>query len=243
MSRFAELEQRFDALQPRERALASVTAAVLAALAVYVVWIEPAREREAERVEAIAALAPQVDAARDALARIEKELADDPEAARRSVLEQLRGEAAALDQRLRGEPSALIAPARMPVVLRELMGRDARLAVVGVEALPPQVLRWRPDGAPASGADATAADTAAPPAVPAGPAAGDAGAVPALYRHRVVLRFEGDYAGTVDYLRALEGLPLRVRPERLVVDAAQWPRLRIQLEVETLGLEEGWIGV
>jgi MSHA biogenesis protein MshJ len=67
--------------------------------------------------------------------------------------------------------------------------------------------------------------------------------IPALYRHRVVLRFEGDYAAALDYVRAVEALPFRVRLHDLDVDAERWPALTITLTVETLGLQEGWIGV
>jgi len=241
MSRFAELEQRFEALQPRERTLLSSAVAALLALVLYVAWIEPARDSAAQRADEIAALQPQVESAREAFARVEQELGRDPEAARRILLEQLRGDAATLDTQLRSEQAAVIAPARMPAVLRDLMGRDARLSVVGVETLPPEVLRWSPaTPATAVAVPGSAAAAVPPPAAPAAPAALD---LPALYRHRVVLRFDGDYAATVAYLRAVEALPLRVRLDRLEVDAAAWPRLRITLQVETLGLEEGWIGV
>jgi MSHA biogenesis protein MshJ len=244
MSRMAALEQRFEALQPRERTLVSVAVGVLLVLLVYLAWVEPAGKAAASQREQIDALAPQVAAQREALARVQAELATDPEAARRTLLEQLRAEAADLDARLRDDEAAAIAPGRMPAVLRELMGRDARLRLVAVEALAPDVRRWTP-ALPASGPDgaasspaATAAATPAPDAAPA-----PAGNVPALYRHRVVLRFEADFAATLDYVRAVEALPMRVRLEALEVDATRWPRLGITLQVETLGLEEGWIGV
>lgn len=242
MSRYAGFEARFDALQPRERTLASVAVGVLLALAVFVGWVEPAQNAAEERREQIATLEPQVASAREALDRVQQELARDPEAARRTMLEQLRGETARLDAELRADELAVIPPAAMPALLRELMGRDERLSVVGVEALPPEVLRWTP-AAPVP-PDATVPSGAAVPPDATGPAgAAPPGELPALYRHRVVLRFDGDYAATIDYLRAVETLPLRVRLDRLEVDAERWPRLRITLQVETLGLEEGWIGV
>lgn len=230
MSGMAKLEQRFDDLQPRERVLASVAAGVLLALFTYLLWIEPAAKATGEQQAQIESLAPQVAAEREALSRINDELAIDPEAARRLLLEQLRSEAAVIDAEVRADQAALIPPARMPGVLRDLLGRDPRLRVLGVEARAPEVLRWTPGLA---GAEPVApADAAAP-----------AADLPALYRHRVVLRFEADFAATLDYVRAVEDLPLRVRLDDLEVDASRWPRLVITLQVETLGLEEGWIGV
>ena len=59
----------------------------------------------------------------------------------------------------------------------------------------------------------------------------------------MVLRFEGEFDAVLAYLKAVEALPYRLALADLAVEAEAWPRLRIRLEVETLGLEEGWIGV
>lgn len=232
MSRIVMIEQRFDALQPRERTLLSMVVGVLLVAAVFLLWIEPAQNAANSQRAEIATLAPQVESARVALSRVQEELSRDPEAARRLLLEQLRQEAAGLDANLAADEAALIPPSRMPAVLRDLMGRDARLKVVGVEVMTPEVVRWSPAPMPVAEPDVAVTDTAESPLQ-----------LPALYRHRVALRFEGDFAGTLDYLRAVEALPMRVRLDDLEVDAAKWPRLVITLEVETLGLGEGWIGV
>ncbi|WP_028770112.1 type II secretion system protein GspM [Silanimonas lenta] len=227
------LHDWFDARQPRERLLASVTVGVLGVAFLFLLLIEPAEKRlKADRNE-IESLAPQVEQARASLARLEAELAADPEAARRAQLARLQAEATDLDGRLRADQARVIPPARMPAVLRELLGRDARLRVLGVEVLPPEVLRWT--SAPAAeGMPVAGEERAAAPAV---------AGLPALYRHRVVLRFEGEFDAVLAYLKAVEALPYRLALADLAVEAEAWPRLRIRLEVETLGLEEGWIGV
>jgi MSHA biogenesis protein MshJ len=240
MSRFVALQQRFDAMQPRERLLISLTAGVLLVLGLYVLWIEPASKAAASNAVQIESLTPQVESARTALALVQEELARDPEAERRLALDRLKQESGELDARLRADEAAVIPPGRMPAVLRDLLGRDARLTVIGVRALPPEVLRWSPAPAPAPPPGTAAAAPATPTAEASVPSAEG---IPALYRHRVVLRFEGDYAAALDYVRAVEALPLRVRLHDLNVDAERWPALRITLTVETLGLQEGWIGV
>ena len=237
MSRFASLQHRFDAMQPRERMLISVTLGVLVVLGLYVLWIEPASKAAASNATQIESLAPQVESARAALALVQEELARDPEAERRLALDRLKQESGELDARLRADEAAVIPPGRMPAVLRDLLGRDARLTVLGVRALPPEVLRWSPAPAPAPPPGTAAAAPTAEASVPS------TEGIPALYRHRVVLRFEGDYAAALDYVRAVEALPFRVRLHDLNVDAERWPALTITLTVETLGLQEGWIGV
>jgi MSHA biogenesis protein MshJ len=237
VSRFASLQHRFDAMQPRERMLISVTLGVLVVLGLYVLWIAPASKAAASNATQIESLAPQVESARAALALVQEELARDPEAERRLALDRLKQESGELDARLRADEAAVIPPGRMPAVLRDLLGRDARLTVLGVRSLPPEVLRWSPAPAPAP------PPGSAPPAPTAEATVPSTEGIPALYRHRVVLRFEGDYAAALDYVRAVEALPFRVRLHDLNVDAERWPALTITLTVETLGLQEGWIGV
>lgn len=240
MSRFAAFQARFDAMQPRERTLISLTVGVLLVLGVYVLWIEPASKAAASNSTQIESLAPQVESARVALARVQEELARDPEAARRLALDQLRQESGELDARLRADEAAVIPPGRMPAVLRDLLGREDRLKVLGVRAMPPEVLRWSP--APLPAAPGTTQTGAAVSPAESAPVPSTDG-IPALYRHRVVLGFEGDYAAAVDYVRSVEALPFRVRLHDIEVDAERWPSLTITLTVETLGLGEGWIGV
>lgn len=240
MSRFAQMQKKFDALQPRERTLFSVTAGVLLLAAIYMLWIEPTEKALAINEEQLGSVEPQVEGSRGALQRLQAELARDPEDARRLALAQLNEEAKAIDGRLRNEQAGVIPPGSMPGVLRDLLGRDSRLTVISVEALPPEVTRWIPAAAapPAEDADPNATQEAQDQA-----AAAAIDVVPALYRHRVVLRFDGDFSSALTYVRAVEALPFRVRMNAFHLDAEKWPQLRITLEVETLGLEEGWIGV
>lgn len=232
MNRFDLLEQRFEALRPRERLLLSWVAGVLLVAVLYVFWIEPQANSGRASREEIGPLQVQVEGLREAVGRLEAELARDPEQARREALERLRAEAAALDAVFVADGQRVITPQRMVGLLRDLLGRDQRLRVVAVSALPSDILHWTPHAA-ASGDSPDAPPTAAPTPP----------SLPLLHRHRVELRFESSYAATLDYVRALQGLPYRLRLQRLDIDASRWPVLQIEVEVETLGLGEGWIGV
>lgn len=231
MSRFDALEQRFETLQPRERLLLSGVAGVLLVAAFYVLWIEPQAKAGRAAREELGNLQTQVEGLREAVGRFEAELARDPDHARREALERLRAETAALDAALVADGQRVITPQRMVGLLRDMLGRDQRLRVVAINALPPEILR------PTAAAAPPAASANGPPDAAASPA------LPLLHRHRVELRFEGSYAATLDYVRALQALPYRLRLQRLDIDASRWPVLQIEVEVETLSLGEGWIGV
>lgn len=225
MSRFERIELRYEALLPRERSLLAATLLLFVLLLPYLLWIEPLREQLRNGRESQANLEVQVQAQRDALARMETELARDPEQQRRAALAALSAELANLEQALRADQTRIIPPARVAGLLRELMGRDQRLRIVGINVLPAQPL-LAPQQVAAEGLDAAQAE---PPATK-------------LYRHRVLLTFEGDYAAALDYLRAVEALPYHLRMRRFELRVEDWPRLELRLEIESLGLEEGWIG-
>ena len=112
MSRFVALQQRFDAMQPRDRLLISLTAGVLLVLGLYVLWIEPASKAAASNAVQIESLTPQVESARAALALVQEELARDPEAERRLALDRLKQESGELDARLRADDKRSMRVAR-----------------------------------------------------------------------------------------------------------------------------------
>ncbi|MFN7519499.1 MAG: hypothetical protein ACK5Q0_02910, partial [Lysobacteraceae bacterium] len=61
MSRFGDLERRFDALQPRERLLLSLTTGVLLVVAIFVLWIEPNAKAARSARDEIGMLQPEVE--------------------------------------------------------------------------------------------------------------------------------------------------------------------------------------
>ncbi len=64
-----------------------------------------------------------------------------------------------------------------------------------------------------------------------------------LYRHGFQIEFEGDYFSTLNYLKALEGLPWRFFWDSVELESLDYPVTRVRLELHTLSLSEGWIGV
>ncbi|MCP4995217.1 MAG: hypothetical protein GY934_15775 [Gammaproteobacteria bacterium] len=64
-----------------------------------------------------------------------------------------------------------------------------------------------------------------------------------LYRHAFIIEFDGDYFATLEYLRALEMLPRKFFWEGVTFRVEAYPRARVRLQLYTLSLVEGWIGV
>ncbi|HEX5048813.1 MAG TPA: hypothetical protein VFX89_16995 [Gammaproteobacteria bacterium] len=129
----------------------------------------------------------------------------------------------------------LVDAAQMRTVLEDLLHRQTNLRLVSAENLPVRPLFDE------SGKDG---EQGAPPTADPG----QDGAAPAavenrLYRHTLVLRLQGSYLDCLAYLQSIERLPWHLYWTRLELDAGEYPRNDIVLEVQTLSLEPGWIGV
>ncbi|NNF15768.1 MAG: hypothetical protein HKN70_03420 [Gammaproteobacteria bacterium] len=64
-----------------------------------------------------------------------------------------------------------------------------------------------------------------------------------LYRHTLRLELEGPYLAVLDYLEELEALPWRIYWQGIEIDAKDYPRNRVRIEISTLSFVEDWIGV
>lgn len=64
-----------------------------------------------------------------------------------------------------------------------------------------------------------------------------------IYRHGLRLEFEGDYLSALDYLKAVQALPWALYWDGFRIVSVDYPRAHISIEVHTLSLQEGWIGV
>jgi MSHA biogenesis protein MshJ len=140
-------------------------------------------------------------------------------------LHALRARVAAADEEMRIYTTDLVEPAEMRGVLEELLRRQRGLTLVSAvnRAARPLVVEDEP-----------AAD--APTAEPSSDA-------PQLYRHSLVLTFEGSYLDCLAYLEAVERLPWNIYWSRLDLATGDYPVNRIVLELTTLSLDEEWIGV
>jgi MSHA biogenesis protein MshJ len=131
------------------------------------------------------------------------------------------------DQAVLLATSDLIDPAQMRAVLEELIRSQT-----GLELLSATNLEVRPLFDDAASEDE--AGTTDPIVPPEGPK---------LYQHTLVLTLRGSYLDCLRYLEAAERLPWHLYWARLELKADSYPLNTIVIELRTLSLEEGWIGV
>lgn len=215
-----DLVDRYDQLSLRERAI--ILAALLVLL--FVVWqaafIDPLDRERKQRLLQVESLRAEVAGLEQGVEAIVAQGVGDPDRQNREAIAKLNQEIAALDARLAGATSGLIAPKEMAQVLEQLLARTSQMTLHSLRTLPPEAV-MAPGSAPGAPGAATAQ----------------------IYRHGVELELGGTYLETLNFLQALETLPWRFFWDRIEFRVENHPQGRLRLVLFTIGLQEGWIGV
>lgn len=213
--RWQQLADRLDGLSLRERAL--VFAATLAVL--FGLWfnlvlgpMESTGEAMDRRAEA---LRQQLEQLNERSRLVAEGLARDPNRTLEQEKARLQSRLAEVDEALRERTGAYVGPDQMARLLQELLSDGRGLRLVALENTGPRRVRLTGE----------AQDAMLP-----------------IYRHGVVLEFEGSFGEVVSYLNAVKELPWRFLWKRLEYEVTAYPRARVILELETLSAEEDWIG-
>jgi len=232
LSKYAE---RFDALSLRERVLVFAGCVALVGAILFVLLLEPmARERK-QLGQQIAQQQQVLSTTRAAVQALRSDQRD-PNATARARREALTREQAAADRELELAARGLVAPERMAALIESLIGREARLQLVGLRTLAPTPLlgaaHTGPDRVPAGKAQASAR------APQAGAAEGDA---PGLYKHGIELTLQGGYHELAAYVSRLERMPWKMYWAKAVLDAERYPQVSLTLTLFTLSPERSWL--
>lgn len=229
---WTRLSTRLDALTLRERALVfvAVTAAML--FVIYTLAVEPMLLRQT-------GLLAQIRQQQNQIAGIDMEITAkaqgfsvDPDAGARAQLQTTRAEIDRVSAGLLAVQKGLVAPDRIAPLLENLLRGQGKLRLMGMKTLP--VTGMNESAAPAP----PAALSTTPPGQPAAPVVKPR---ELLYRHGVELVLQGSYLDMVDYMAALEALPVQLFWGKASLDAQQYPNSRLTLTLYTLSLDQKWM--
>ncbi|MDZ7735443.1 MAG: hypothetical protein U5P41_04370 [Gammaproteobacteria bacterium] len=154
----------------------------------------------------------------------------DPNAANRERLAELQAELAELEEQVQDTATGMIAPARMPEVLRNVINRMRGLTLAQLKGLGVSPLIET-----AAKEDADSGDVE--------PAAnGEEDADPAnAFKHGLQLELRADYLTTLEYLRRLQALEWHFLWDRLEFQVEEYPDAKATLTIYTLSLTRDWI--
>lgn len=226
-SSLAAVMLRWRALAPREQWLTYAVGLALLGLLYLLTVVDPLTERR----EALDAGRRQAEAsqleAQASLRELEAKLAADPNRPYREALDKAQLEHEALSQRIDAQTRALVSPAKMKLLLQDLLRNQPKLRLVELESF------TAPLQPPAAEAEAEAAGES------------KAAAAVSFYRHGLRLRLEGGYFDLLNYLQTVQASGWRLHWDSLdyQVEEAGPAQARILIELHTLSRHAGWVGV
>lgn len=232
MKSWEQLTHKFDALQPRERAMVFAAGAVIIAGLGFVLVIDGAMTRHKAALNNVATQRSSLEQLQSQNAELSRILAQDPNAEARKHVEQLQQQIGGYDSELHEVQQGLVPPSQMVKVLEDMLSRESRVRLVKLRTLPATALV---DGA---------ADGTKPAAKP-----DDAAGKPGLpkknlvYKHGLELTVEGNYLDLAEYQARLEKLPWRMFFARTSINSVDYPRVLMTVTLYTLSLDEAWLVV
>lgn len=215
--------ERIDAMALRERAIVFFAAALVLVFLPYALLLRPALHEQQQLARSLAQKQSETGTLQEEAQRLLGTRSQDPDAALRAELDDLKQRSAAVGAALAAKSRELVPPGRIPGLLAEMLRRDNRLELVDLRLIPAAPLFGEKDSGPQAIAAARAGLQ--------------------VYRHGVELTVRGGYFDLQRYLSDLERLPLRMFWGELDVAATDYPTVTMKLTVYTLGLDRSWIVV
>lgn len=191
-----------------------LVAALCLVLLLDVAWLRSAGQQLGQLTETARITEARAADLAEALEALDREVADDPDAGVRELVESRRGEIALIDEALREQAMELLDAGEMKQVLREIIAGVTRLRLVSLHSLPVEALLLA-----------------------------ESDGVPTLFRHGLNLELEGDYLALLEALKLLEAAPWRLYWSAVEVAVQEDGRRRFRLQLHTLSLREEWLRV
>lgn len=148
------------------------------------------------------------------------ELNKDPDADNKALLAAQIEEGKQLDKMLERTSIQIISAQEMTALLKEMLDKQPGLDFVSLENRPAV-----PDFIDNENQQAGLEDAIT------------------VFRHGVTLKVEGSYVDGLAYLKTLESLPWRFFWDAVEIEADDYPKVSITLDVYTLGFRRGLLGV
>ena len=201
----AKLDQR----TLRERALLFVVVAGLVAVLAHAALLQPLLREQRAYFDRINLDQSQLKAINEELVKAAQGAAQDPQAAKLGRIQQLEAALAAAEKRLAQRRDAeQLGPQQVPRLLRDVLGPNRNLQVVGLRVLAP---------------------VAVGQAAPVGGQQGNASvAPPAFYRHALEIEMTGTFLDLLKYLDDVEALPWRLSWSGVELKTLVYPQVQLR---------------
>lgn len=219
MKRYWQLAAaRIDEMSLRQRGMLFAAVCLVLIALVHATLVEPLLARQKSLIDRVNRDQSQLSAVRGQLQGLLKDGQADPKDPDQAALLDLERRVAETERTLASRREALVAPTRLPALLKTLLGRNPQVKLESLRVVP-----------------GTAANAPA--------AAGQAAPLPELYRHGVEMTLKGGYFDLMSYLAELERIPTRLLWGSAEIQVEQYPEVRLTLQVHTVGTQRSLLGL
>ncbi len=218
----------FDVRPQGEKYLLAIMGVVGLVYVYATMFFGPARDQVNGLERQLAAVESRIEQQDTRAMELRESGIEDPNSFIRERLAQLIDEQSSIQDGIESLAGNLVSPNGMTQMLTSVLDAQEGLTLIKVENKPPQALTE---------------------ALSTAPVAGDAVSNTAqsigfqVFRHGLILEFQGDYFSTLRYLLFLESMDQSFFWDGFELEQAVWPEARVRLELHTLSSEEGFIGV
>jgi len=209
---------RIDDMSLRERAMLFGSVALVVVVAAHVTLFDRLLTKQKGLIERVARDQSQLKAVREQLQSALKESQAQVRHPDEAAIADLESKIREAEKSVEAKQRAFIAPEELPVLLRQMLGRNPQLKLESLRLLPGTPLQTPGGAAPAS--------------APGKPAGAQAGAD--VYRHGVAVTLTGSYFDLLQYLSELEKLPAPLLWGKFELQVEQYPEVKLTLIVHTL---------
>jgi len=209
---------RIDDMSLRERAMLFGSVALVVVVAAHVTLFDRLLTKQKGLIERVARDQSQLKAVREQVQSALKESQAQVRHPDEAAIADLESRIREAEKSVEAKQRAFIAPEELPVLLRQMLGRNPQLKLESLRLLPGTPLQT-----PGVAASASA---------PGKPAGAQAGAE--VYRHGVAVTLTGSYFDLLQYLSELEKLPAPLLWGKFELQVEQYPEVKLTLIVHTL---------
>lgn len=189
---------------------------------------DPAREQMASLERQLETVQTRLLEQETRAIELQRSGVEDPDSFIRERLAELVRQQTEIQGGIESLAGNLVSPNGMTQMLTSVLDSQEGLTLIRVENIEPEALTEAMSTAAVNGAVGTT------PAQSIGFQ---------VFRHGLVLEFQGDYFSTLRYLLFLEGMDESFFWDSFEFEQTLWPEARVRLELHTLSSEEGFIGV
>ena len=214
------LEEKYNARSLRERIL--IAGAIFSV--VYFFWYNVLYsyllvpdEEVSKNLRSIKSQISQIEGQIDTISAV---VGRNPTAALIAQSKNLKADNEVLSQKIRDEVKKMVPPTDMDEMLNNIIQKAAGMTVLGVENLEVKPL-FEKKNVNINGSNAGFQ----------------------VFNHGIKLQLQGTYFDTLRFLKVLEQQKMNVIWDSFSYEVTKYPNAKITLELNTLSLEEGWIGV